>query len=445
MTTNRTGKIAIGLLVLSLLLGACSLGDESAAEPYETSGDAADTAPGAAPATDTGGDVAEGFADSDTSSERAIQQPIVDVASNRDLIYTARMWLAVNDVAEATREASSILASLGGVLFGQETTGGVTPETTLVFRVLPEDFGEALDRLGQLGVVREQRVSTDDVTERVVDLESRINTATVSVERLRALLESATDINDIAALENQLLERETSLETLRGQLRTIQDQVDLATITVTITEAVVRPAIALAVSSYPGVADAGLSCPGTPTLEVEQGDSATVCFEITNVGDAPLTDLTLTDPILEIELSDLTLVFGQDEEPLDPGNSLVYFLAFDVDETARLQTRVSAIPLDEAGEPLPGRGVADTATATLLAAEPTGLPGFGDGLEASWDLLVLIAGALVLAAGAIVPFLWVPVVIWLVARWVRGRADRDDESETRASQADEDSREPAGV
>jgi hypothetical protein len=60
------------------------------------------------------------------------------------------------------------------------------------------------------------------VTERVVDLRSRVATNEVSVERLRDPLSDAKNLEDVARLEIQLLERETTLETLRGQLRTIE-------------------------------------------------------------------------------------------------------------------------------------------------------------------------------------------------------------------------------
>lgn len=354
--------------------------------------------------------------ESDPLGSGALTAQANPIDLGRDIIYTASIAVEVNDVAEATTEASRIMQRFGGLLFGQETTGGTDPRTVLVFRVLPGDFSAALDALGSIGTVRNQQVSADDVTERVVDLESRINTAAASVERLRTLLANATNINDIADLENQLLQRETNLETLRGQLRTIQDQVDLATITLTITEAVIRPSIDVSVTSYPGTADAGLSCPGSANLAVDEGTLTTVCFEIRNSGDVRLTDIELVDPVLEVELDDLTPVFLQPEAILEPGQSAIYYTELTADQTVRLQTRVSAIAIDENGEPLEGRGVADTATAILQAVDPGGLPTFRDGLEASWEALVTLGELLVLAIGTLIPFLWIVPIVWLVRR-----------------------------
>jgi hypothetical protein len=426
MKRNRLTLTMLAVLI-ALVASACSGADDS--------GEAANVAPEATGSGDTGGldqlaltgeeDRDSSFATGDDSAESPLEDPLgsgaLTVQANpidlgRDIIYTASIAVEVNDVAEATREASRIMQGFGGLLFGQETTGGTEPRTTLVFRVLPADFSKALDALGSIGTVRDQRVSADDVTERVVDLESRINTAAASVERLRTLLAGATNVNDIADLENQLLQRETNLETLRGQLRTVQDQVDLATITLTITEAVIRPSISLSVTSYPGAADQGLSCPGSANLVVDEGTLTTVCFEIRNTGDTSLTDIQLNDPVLELELSDLTPVFIQPEEVLEPGQSSIYFYEMTADQTLRLQTRVSAVAIDEDGEPLAGRGVASTATATLQAVDPGGIPTFRDGLEASWEALVTLGELLVLAVGTLLPFVWIVPVVWLIRR-----------------------------
>ncbi|MCE2527203.1 MAG: DUF4349 domain-containing protein [Actinomycetia bacterium] len=94
----------------------------------------------------------------------------------------------------------------------------------------------ALSRLSQVGELVDQQISADDVTERIVDLQSQIITAEASVSRLRSFLETATNLENLAFYERELLIRETDLERLRGQVRTLQDQVALATITLAISQ-----------------------------------------------------------------------------------------------------------------------------------------------------------------------------------------------------------------
>jgi hypothetical protein len=333
----------------------------------------------------------------------------------RDIIFVADIVVAVNDVALAGDAASREIAALGGFLFGQVTSGAPNPTSVLTFKVFPEDFQEALRRLGDLGQLRSQNISADDVTERIVDIESRINTAEASVERLRSLLEGAGDINTIAQLENQLLERETQLETMRGQLRTLEDQVSLATIVVTLTEALSRPAIQLDVSAYGGAGDAGQSCPGDHNgLAVDEGTSATVCFEITNIGDTPLTAIEVSDPVLELTTEDLVVVFGTLDGAMEPGDTVMLSAEIDVPKDVRPQPRVSATPVDSEGEPIPGKTAADTASYFFDAVDPGGVPSFAEGLSASLDFLARMGRVALLFLAVMLPFIWIVPVAWLV-------------------------------
>jgi hypothetical protein len=227
----------------------------------------------------------------------------------------------------------------------------------------------------------------------------------------------------VAALENSLLERETQLETLRGQLRTVQDQVGLATVVLTLSEPTVRPELRLDVTAYLGHdgADAtGLSCPGSAGLNVVENDDITFCFEITNTGDTNLTGLELRDPILNIALTDLAVVSGEPSETLEPGQSILLAYEAVASRDIRTKTTVTAKPVTEEGTPLPGRDATATLSITIDTSRPAGIPTFNDGLKASWDLLVSLVQVLVLALGGLLPFIWIPVgIYWLLRRRVR--------------------------
>ncbi len=344
----------------------------------------------------------------------------------RDIIYTANLTVAVDDVAAAGTEATQIINGLGGALFGQQTEGLPNPRSVLVFKVQPDNFQEALAALGSIGEVRTQNISADDVTEIVVDLESRIATAQASVERLRGFLENATTIKDIAEIEGQLVERESMLESMRGQLRTLEDRVALATITLTLTEAFAAPQVRLLTSAYFGEDD-GLSCPGSENLTVDKGDPAWLCFEIRNEGDTALTGFTLIDTVLDLELGDLTVIDGDPTEDLQPGQSVLLATSIDVERRIRTRTTITAIPVNQDGTPIEARKVSSTGSVTLRAAEEEGLPGFDDGVRVATDILQWIGGVVVLAAGLAVPFLWLIPLVALLWWWRRRRRAADED------------------
>ena len=121
-----------------------------------------------------------------------------------------------------------------GELFGEDSINGQHATATLILKVPPDRLDQVLDDIGRLGDEKRRQLKADDVTEKVVDLASRIATDEVSVNRLRDFLAKATSTADVATLEAELTRRETELETLRGQQRTLEGQVAMATITVTL-------------------------------------------------------------------------------------------------------------------------------------------------------------------------------------------------------------------
>ena len=95
-----------------------------------------------------------------TGSTAAAQIP-TDLG--RDIIFTAQVSIRVEDVATTGRQATEVISDLGGFVFGEESVGGAQPETTLTFKVRPEDFSTALEQLSGIGELTSQRITTDDL------------------------------------------------------------------------------------------------------------------------------------------------------------------------------------------------------------------------------------------------------------------------------------------
>ena len=355
-------------------------------------------------------------------------------------MFTASITLAVDDVSAAGQAALDAVAPLGGLLFGQQTTTEPVPRTVLVIKVLPEDFQDALARLGAIGELRSQQVSAEDVTGRIVDLESRIITGETSVQRLRVSLEGAVGLDEVAALERELLNREQTLEQLRGQLRTINDAVGLATITVTIEQIVEpepQPGIEIGLSFYVGD-DGGRGCPARDVTRIDEGETVTACFEVTNTGDTALGDIEIIDRALDIE--DPRLLTDTADTVLEPDRTWLYTATFTATSSLTTESRVTATPVRvservgvEAGA---GPSVSVVGFVLVDVTPDNSLPGFTDAFGGAVDVMRGLIGILVILAGVAVPFLWIPLIAALVL-WFRRRRS--------ASVAEDPTRSGAGV
>lgn len=445
-TKNLTiTKLLLALAALALLAGACSPSSGEDAAESETGGEASmERDAGGAVDEEIATDAVEledaAMSTEEESDESAVADTAVSettqpadtpqasggglvpsgvqaVDFGRDIVFTANVAVEVPDVATATLQAATAVQSLGGMVFGQQTTTTGTPTTTLVFKVPPAQFQQALADLGKVGYVLSQAISADDVTERVVDLESRIITAQASVIRLREFLDGATSLEAIAQLEAELLRRETDLELLRGQLRTLQEQVSLATITLTITQKVPGPEVQLTETFLAGEP----ACPGSEDLTVAEGETLTLCFAVLNTGDTHLTDFVITDIAFDVDADDVVLVSGDLDRPLAPGEQLLFSATAEADVSRAAQGRVQAKAVDAEGNDLRQSQVAG-GSETFLTVEPdNSLPGFLSGLSAGWAVLLRALSALVLALGFLLPFVWALPVLWYVRRIIRRR------------------------
>ena len=103
-------------------------------------------------------------------------------------------------------------------------------------RVPAKNFSGFCDNVGALCKIRNISRSAQDVSESYYDLESRLTTQKIKLERLQALLEEAKKMEDIITLESAISDTEYTIENLTGSLRHYDSLVGYSTITVRLTE-----------------------------------------------------------------------------------------------------------------------------------------------------------------------------------------------------------------
>ncbi|HEV2086690.1 MAG TPA: DUF4349 domain-containing protein [Cryptosporangiaceae bacterium] len=154
-------------------------------------------------------------------------------AGPREIVYTGELTVQVDDVTDAAGQAGRIATAAGGFVGGDERhTHRGNATATLVLRVPAAAFYTTVQKVSDLGRETSRQVGTADVTEQVIDLDSRIASQRASVARTRALLSRAQQISDIVTIERELSSREAELGALEAKKRTLADQVTLSTVTV---------------------------------------------------------------------------------------------------------------------------------------------------------------------------------------------------------------------
>jgi hypothetical protein len=209
-----------------LVLGACSNGTDG--------GGSSSAADGAAPEATADAAAGGGEARAASLEEPVAAEPLP--AATREIVYTANLDVEAVDVEDAADQASRSVERAGGFVFDQVAELEKDREITVTFKVPPAEFDEVVGELSGLGELQTRNVAADDVTGEVVDLEARLATAEASADRLRGLLAGAGSVGELVSVEQALAQREAEVEAISARLRTLDAQVDLATVTLRLTE-----------------------------------------------------------------------------------------------------------------------------------------------------------------------------------------------------------------
>lgn len=215
-------KIAMALMLVILILipAACAGAPQEAGAPPMI----APAAPAPPPAP------AEGM----LPGKDYTSEGMPGVTEERMIIRTGEMSLVVADVMQARDEVAQLAVSLNGYVVSsriwgeeQEIRGQVS------IRVPDEQFELTLTKLRELAIrVESESTDSQDVTEEYIDLEARLKNAEATESQYLALLDRATEVEDILNIYNSLSRVRTEIEQIKGRMQYLERTTSMSYISV---------------------------------------------------------------------------------------------------------------------------------------------------------------------------------------------------------------------
>lgn len=163
-------------------------------------------------------------------------------ASMRRVIRTCQVAIEVERFDAAASRLIAIAEGAGGFVADSSYSdeGGI-PRGTFVLRVPAARFSDVVAQIEKLGTVQRRQTSGQDVTEEFIDLEARVRNLTRQEARLLALMDRATKIPDLLAIEGEVARVRGEIERLTGRLRFLANKVDLATVQAEVSQKPKKP------------------------------------------------------------------------------------------------------------------------------------------------------------------------------------------------------------
>jgi hypothetical protein len=157
----------------------------------------------------------------------------------RKVIRNANISLKVKDAQKGQSSIVAVAAKFNGIVINSSISRSYEGIRcgSIVFKVLPNDLDNALSEIRKLGDVESEGHTGEDVTEEYIDLQARLQNYKLVKERLTKILdERAREVKDILDIEREMARVGAEIESLEGKIKFIDQQADMATVTVNFSE-----------------------------------------------------------------------------------------------------------------------------------------------------------------------------------------------------------------
>lgn len=233
---KRTVRLVLALAVIVGLLGGCSAAPapesrSSAPAPAATAAPAAKPAeaprqPGAASSDSTGRSPANSY------------EPGASAAPwDRMVIRTTTLNLTVKNVEESLTAIRNLTQANDGYV--AELSNSYRDDqmvATVRVQVPARNLDAMIDQVRKLAIkVNSEQTTSQDVTEEFTDQQSQLRNLQATEASLLKLMDQATQVSDILALQRELSNVRGQIERIQGRINYLQRRSDMSTLTVSLT------------------------------------------------------------------------------------------------------------------------------------------------------------------------------------------------------------------
>ncbi len=155
------------------------------------------------------------------------------------VIQSGSIEMTADDVSETVTDIGHFATAAGGFVqssaLSEDEQGQSFGHITV--RVPSTAFETAMKNIKALGVhIDNESVSGEDVTAQYIDIEARLSAAQAQETQYLVILEDASTVGEVLAVQEHLAVVRSDIESLQGQLTYLADRTDLSTISVSVSE-----------------------------------------------------------------------------------------------------------------------------------------------------------------------------------------------------------------
>jgi len=159
--------------------------------------------------------------------------------TEQKVIKIGNLTLVVSRVGDSVSEINSLATSKGGFILSSSiyTSPDETQSGSITLKVPVDKFEETVEDLKKIAKdVQRESLSGQDVTEKYNDLQAQLKNYRAEEEQYLEILKRANTIDETLKVTEKLSLVRGKIERVEGQLKYLESQTDMSTITVTLKE-----------------------------------------------------------------------------------------------------------------------------------------------------------------------------------------------------------------
>lgn len=174
----------------------------------------------------------------DSADNISVASPTSVTVEDRKIIKTGSLSLHVESVQDMVPVITALVEGIGGNVDSSNITRGYNSySANLTVRVPSDQFDSTMTSLKEQAVyVDSEYTNASDVTEYYTDLETRLSNKQAEEAQYLEILKQATTVTDILSVTQYLSNVRYEIESLQGQLKSYDNQIDKSTITLYLSE-----------------------------------------------------------------------------------------------------------------------------------------------------------------------------------------------------------------
>ncbi len=157
----------------------------------------------------------------------------ITTVDTRMIIKTGSFSVRVDNVAQAADTIVRAAEEQKGIVVSNQLYNmSAAPNATIVVRVPADSFNAVIAKIREVGVVESESMNGQDVTEEYVDLDAQLTNLKAGETQFLEIMKRATNIQDILAVQRELTNIRSQIESLEGRMKYLSESAEYSTITV---------------------------------------------------------------------------------------------------------------------------------------------------------------------------------------------------------------------